>query len=676
MGMIVGVDVGGTSTDMVVYDPSSGALRISKRPTTPDNQARGILAALDMVGISPAVVDTLVHGTTVATNAVLEGTGSRCGLITTRGFRDLIELGRRTRPTTYGLNGTFTPLIERIDRLEVAERVEAGGRVSTPLDEEEVRRQARTLHERGVEALVVHFLHAYETPVHERRATQISRAEWPNDYVTSAAELLPVMREFERLMTGVVNAYVQPLIHRYVDYLQKALASKGFAGQFVITQSSGGAVSSEMSWKQAVRTVLSGPAAGVMAAAEIARSAGFANVVSCDMGGTSFDVALIADHLPRTANEKELRYKVPISLPMIDIETIGAGGGSIAAVDASGLLSVGPRSAGALPGPVCYNNGGAEPTVTDANVLLGRLDPAVLPKGSKQGDVRDAIRRAVAEPLGLDVEAAALGILQLANNKMAMAVRTVSIERGFDPRDFALVAYGGAGPLHAVEIAREIGIPTVVVPFLPGLTCAYGCLLGEIRHDYAQTVNQRFDEIAPDDLAGILRSHDERGRALISAEEGVTYLRTSHEADVQYDGQTHVLAVPLASADVSLAEVVRTFADAFKRRFALDIQGTPCRLVNLRTAVIGQRSKLGLDAMYRAVIEQSGPASSPRRRPVNFGGNWVDCAIIDRFSLKPGDTVPAPAIIQQPDSTTVLDPGCVARVDDVGNLVIECGTAP
>lgn len=673
MGMLVGVDVGGTSTDMVVYDPATGALRIGKRPTTPANQAQGILSALDMLDVPPATVDTLVHGTTVATNAVLEGTGSRCGLITTKGFRDLIELGRRTRPTTYGLNGTFTPLIERVDRLEIAERVDAGGRISLPLDEADVRRQVKALRERGVEAVVVHLLHAYETPAHERRATAIARTEWPNAYVTSAAELLPVIREFERLMTGVVNAYVQPLIHRYVTFLQEALATKGFTGQFVITQSSGGAVSSEMSWKQAVRTVLSGPAAGVMAAAEIARTAGYANVVSCDMGGTSFDVALIADHLPRTANEKELRYKVPISLPMIDIETIGAGGGSIAAVDASGLLTVGPRSAGAAPGPVCYNQGGTEPTVTDANVLLGRLDPAVLPKGSTPGNVRDAIQRNVADRLGMDVEAAAAGILQLANNKMAMAVRTVSIERGFDPREFAMVAYGGAGPLHAVEIAREIGIPTVIVPFLPGLTCAYGCLLGEIRHDFAQTVNRLFDDIAPSELAGMLRGHAERGRALIAEEAGVSFARTIYEADVQYDGQTHVLPISLASPDTPLADVARAFADAFKRRFALEIQEAPCRLVNLRTSVIGQRSKLELEAMYKSVIEKNPESPAPRRRPVYFGGKWLDCDVIDRFSLKPGDVIEAPAIVQQPDSTTVIDPGCVARVDAVGNLIVDCG---
>lgn len=674
MSLMVGVDVGGTSTDTVVFDSSTGSVRIGKVPTTPGNQAHGILASLKMLSASPEKIETLVHGTTVATNAVIEGGGSRCGLIATRGFRDLIELGRRTRPSTYGLTGTFAPLIDRVDRVEVSERTEAGGLVALPLDEEELCREIRRLRERGVESLVIHFLHAYETPLHEQRAAEIARQEWGNPYVTAAAELLPLIREFERLMTAVVNAYVQPLIHRYVSDLQHRLSAEGFSGTFAITQSSGGAVDSELSWRQAVRTVLSGPAAGVAAAAEIARAAGFPSIVACDMGGTSFDVSLIVDGMPLTTSEKELRYKVPISLPMIDIETIGAGGGSIAAVDAAGMLAVGPRSAGAVPGPVCYGKGGTEPTVTDANVMLGRLDMAVLPRGGEGAPFEEAIRRHVADPLGLTPLAAAAGIVRLANSKMATAVRTATIERGHDPRDFALVAYGGAGPLHAVEIAREIGIPTVVVPLLPGLTCAYGCLLGEIRHDFVRTVNMPLASSDPAELAAILRDQERRGLELIAAESGAEHSQTHYEADLQYDGQTHVLTLPLQGPEIDPAALYAAFGAAFRQRFTVEFEGTPCRLVNLRTAVVGGRPKLDLEHLYQSVSGVTWRA--PRSRPVHFSDGWADCQVIDRFALRSDEQLAGPAIVEQTDTTTLIPPGAAARVDAFGNLIIDCGRWP
>jgi N-methylhydantoinase A len=674
MGLLVGVDVGGTFTDIVVLDSETGRVRVAKLPTTPHNQAEAILEALRAVDCAPASIETLVHGTTVGTNAVLERRGSRCGLITTRGFRDLLELGRRTRPSTYGLTGTFVPLILREDRLEVDERMEAGGRVRARLNEDDVRRAVRHLRDRGVESLVIHFIHAYESPAHEQRATTVAAEEWPTPYLTSSAELLPAIREFERLMTAVVNAYVQPLIHRYVTRLQRELMSQDFAGQFVITQSTGGAVNSDLAWTQAARMVLSGPAAGVAAAAEIARAAGFGHVVSCDMGGTSFDVALIVDGAPHVATEKDLDYKVPFCLPMIDIETIGAGGGSIASVDGSGLLVVGPRSAGAVPGPVCYNQGGTEPTVTDANVFLGRLDPAVLPSGSATGAVESAIRHAIATPLGLSLEESAEGILRLANNKMAMAVRSVSLERGFDPRNFVLVAFGGAGPLHAVTIAREIGIPQVVIPLLPGVTSAYGCLLGDVRHDFVQTVNCLLEDADPQRLSAILRDHAASGEALLARDVGVTMSRVMYEADLQYEGQTHVLRLPFGGPGVDLAGLATDFRKSFEQRFGLDVPFLQCQLVNLRTAVIGRRIKLDLGALYRSVSSERRPSRRNSQRSVYLDGKWVTCEVMDRLALVPGRQLTGPLILEQPDATTLLDASCKATVDNVGSVIIDCRT--
>src|SRR6185503_7314741 len=493
MALLVGVDVGGTFTDLVLVDAVTGAVRVAKVPTTLRNQADGVLAAVAAAGATAADLEVVVHGTTTATNAVLERKGASTGLITTRGFRDVLELGRRTRPTPYGLKGTFDALIPRELRVEVTERMDAEGVVVTPLAEDEVQRAAALLKARGVEALVIHFIHSYVNGEHERRAREVAAAEWPNAYITVGGELLPEYREFERGTTAAINGFVQPVIERYLRRLAGELARQGYQHELLVMQGNGGTMSVDVAARHAVNTLMSGPAAGVKAAAFTALAAGHANVISCDMGGTSFDVGVIVGGTPAVSADKEMGYGLPVRVPMIDIHTIGAGGGSIARVSSAGILQVGPESAGADPGSICYGRGGMAPTITDANLLLGRLNPAGLlgVGGAAPLDrIREIFDAKIGAHLGLAPDEVAGAIVRVANDKMAGAIRLMSLERGHDPRDFSLFAFGGAGPLHAVALARELAIPTVLVPARPGITSALGCLVADVRHDFVKTINQ------------------------------------------------------------------------------------------------------------------------------------------------------------------------------------------
>lgn len=414
---LVGVDIGGTNTDLVYLDEAAGTLRTAKVPTTPDDQSRGLLAGIAMLGIAPSGIDLMIHGTTVATNAAIERKGAQCGLLTTAGFRDVLELRRRDRPQTYGLTGAFTPLIPRRFRAEVAERISPEGDVLTPLDLDEVRTQAMALRDAGCEVLVISFLHAYVNPSHERQARDAAAAVWPNGFIVAASDVLPAIREFERTSTAVISGYVQPLIGRYLHSLSTQLASAGYGRDLLVVQSNGGVMAAPLATRFAASTILSGPAAGVTAAIAIGRSLGLDRVVSCDMGGTSLDVCVIRDGQAGTTQETSLDFGLPLALPMLDVEAIGAGGGSLARIDASGLLQVGPDSAGAQPGPACMGRGGMVPTVTDANVVLGLLD------GFDRGLARAAIERSLVGPLGLGIEEAAEAVLVIAGARMAGHIR-------------------------------------------------------------------------------------------------------------------------------------------------------------------------------------------------------------------------------------------------------------
>ncbi|MFZ2138081.1 MAG: hydantoinase/oxoprolinase family protein, partial [Xanthobacteraceae bacterium] len=586
--MTVGCDVGGTYTDLILLDPGRGGLRLAKVPTSTPNQADGVLAALRETGLPPAEIGLFIHGTTATTNAVLERKLARCGLITTRGFRDVLELGRRTRPRPYGLIGSFEPVIPRELRVEVTERMTATGEIYRALDEEEVASAARALLSAGAEAVVIHFIHSYANPAHELHAADIVRTFWPNQYVTVGHEVIAEYREYERGVTAAVNGAVQPVLHRYIERLEHELSERGYQRGLLIMRGNGGTASSKVVTKTAVHTVMSGPASGVIAAAHIALAAGHRNVVTYDMGGTSTDVALVQNGIPLVSSELELEYAMPIHVPMVDVHTVGAGGGSIAHVNEAGLLQIGPESAGAIPGPICFGRGGVRPTITDANLVLGRLNKDRL-LGVKAGmdlaDVTRAIDDKIGRVLDLDVEAAAAAILRVANDKMAGAIRLVSLARGHDPRDFALLAFGGAGPLHATALARELGIPDVLIPARPGLTNAFGCLVADLRHDFVRTVNKPLWTLKRADLRAILDDHVAEGRRVIGQEAvALSDISIMHAADMQFEGQTHILNVAIRDGSANLDSLEQAFAEAYWQRFRVALPEIKPVLVNLHTA--------------------------------------------------------------------------------------------
>ena len=679
MSRIAGIDVGGTFTDLVVVDDDTFEVKIAKVPTTVHNQAFGVLAALDAAGVDPATLDAIVHGTTTTTNAMLERKIARVGLITTKGFRDVLELGRRTRPTPYGLKGRFVPLVERDLRLEVDERMDAEGRVLVPLDETQVAVATQRLIALGAESVVVHFLHSYLNPAHEARAAEIVRSLWPNRYVTAGHTIVAEYREYERGTTAAVNAAIQPVLHRYIERLQTELAKRGFARELLVMQGNGGTVSSTIVAEHAVATVMSGPASGVIAAAATAMQAGefageFANVVTYDMGGTSSDVALVLGGMPAVSSDLELEYAMPIHVPMVDVHTIGAGGGSIASVDASGMLKVGPESAGATPGPICYGRGGTRPTITDANLVLGRLDPDRL-LAVEHSVSMDAIRAALVEhvgaPLGLDATAAAAAIVRVANDRMAGAIRMVSLARGHDPRDFALFAFGGAGPLHATALAQELAIPTVLIPARPGLTNALGCVVADLRHDLVATVNQPLEALAEGRIADLFARQVENGTALLARENvAVERIVTLHRADMQFQGQSHILPVAIDSTAITLAELRAVFAAAYWKRFGVELPEIRPVLVNLHTAVIGRRKAVSLRAIASSTPKSTLAEARRTTRPVWFGGGWVDTPVYVRDLLPERARFDGPAIVEQLDCTTVIGPRQRVEVDAIGNMVV------
>ncbi|MEI4485795.1 hydantoinase/oxoprolinase family protein [Frigidibacter sp. MR17.14] len=672
-GRFAGIDVGGTFTDLIQYDARSGRVDLAKVPTTLDNQSQGVLDALDAAGVDAAALDLIVHGTTTTTNAVLERQLCRTGLITTQGFRDVLELGRRTRPQAYGMKGDFRPLIPRDLRLEVPERMLAEGAVHTALDEDALRAALARLVGMGCEAVVIHFLHAYANPAHEIRAGEIAAEVWPNRNITLGHALLSESREYERGVTAAVNASVQPLLRRYVERLADRLSERGYARDLLVMNGNGGMVSARRVAEEAAKTVMSGPASGVMAAAYTGRRAGIPNLLTYDMGGTSTDVAMIKGAEPATSNEIEIEYAMPIHVPMVDVRTVGAGGGSIARIDAGGLLQVGPDSAGSVPGPICYGKGGTRPTISDANMALGRMNPARL--NTISGAVtREAIEAAFATlgaPLGLAPVAAAAAVLRIATAKMADAVRMVSVSLGEDPRDFALFAFGGAGPLHACDIARELGVPRVLVPARPGITNALGCIVADLRHDYVTTVNMA---LAGADIGAIhatFAGQIAEGTALIEAEHvEIAELTCLHSVDMRFIGQTHLLRVPLPGPTPSREELRLAFEEAYFRRFQVRLPEIRPAVVNVNTSVIGRRPEIDLARLIDAAGRRATLAEAQTgTRPVFFD-DWHETPVYWRDHLPEGASIDGPAIVEQMDCTLVLSPGDQAAQDALGNLIV------
>lgn len=673
--IIAGIDVGGTFTDLLVFD-TNGGISFGKTPTTVENQSFGVMQALQDSEVNITAIDTIIHGTTTTTNAVLERKLARTGMITTRGFRDIIELGRRTRPQPYGMFGEFTPIIPRALRLEVSERTDADGETLTPLDEAEVIAAVKSLLDQNCESLVIHFLHAYANPYHEQRAAEIAATLWPNKYITTGHSLLSEYREYERGVTASVNAAVQPILDNYIDRLQTELKSAGYQHDLLVMNGNGGMVSASMVAKESAKTVMSGPASGVMAAAYTAKRAGIPDIITYDMGGTSSDVALILDAIPSVSHELEIEYAMPIHVPMVDVRTIGSGGGSIAAIDDAGLLQVGPHSAGATPGPICYGRGGNKVTISDANLVLGRLNPDTLFSVDNKisiDQIRAAVDEQIGNPINMSVDDAAGAVLTIANNKMAGAVRMVSISRGHDPRDFALFAFGGAGPLHAVAIARELGIPKVLVPARPGITNALGCVVADVRHDFVNTLNRPLDTLEDEQLQQTLKAQCERGETLVNAETvKIENIQFKHSADMQFIGQTHLLNVPIPSTDITCEALQKKFESVYLNRFHVELKEIRANLVNLNTTVIGNRAELDLQKLIDpAGRKQKLSDAVIGTRKVWFDGNWHDTTIYKRDHLPLDAKIPGPAIVEQMDTTIVIEPNSHAESDNDGNLIIE-----
>ena len=677
MTQIVGVDVGGTFTDLVLFDTETESVKIAKVPSTPENQAFGVMSALESAGTTMEDVLTIIHGTTVTTNALLERKISRVGLITTQGFRDVLELGRRTRPKPYGMTGSFECIIPRELRLEVRERVDCDGEIVEMLNQEDVRKAVEQLLESGVEAIIIHFLHSYKNDFHERKAEEIVKELWPNQFITRGSALVSEFREYERGTTAAINAAIQPVLHRYIERLQQKLKEGGYSKDLLVMQGNGGTVSSGIVSTYAVKTVMSGPASGVMAAAYTASKSGFERVVTYDMGGTSCDVGLIVNSIPQVTSELEIEYAMPIHVPMVDVHTIGAGGGSLAWVNDAGLLQVGPESAGAQPGPICYGRGGQNPTITDANLVLGRLNPDALLSVNNPVSlekVRKLMQEQVGSALGLeDAETTAAAIVQIANMNMAGALRLVSLARGHDPRDFVLFAFGGAGPLHSVALAKELGIPKVLVPMRPGITNAVGCVVADVRHDYVNSINVPLALAEMDQVDAIFTAQIEAGKTIIES-EGVEIeeLIIIHDVDMQFQGQTHILNFPVHETKLTRESLQTAFEKAYWNRFEVELPEIRAVLVNLHTAVIGRRRPVPLTSLI-SVTEQKVKIEDCKTgiRQVWFESGWHETPIYKRESLSLKASFKGPAIIEQLDTTIIVEPDNKVEVDLDGNLIIS-----
>jgi N-methylhydantoinase A len=682
--IIVGVDVGGTFTDLFLLDAANGRFRTAKVPSRRGDEAVGFINGLMALG-GLGGVQSIVHGTTAGTNALLERRGPKIGVIATRGFRDVLEMRRRDRRRTWGLTGDFVPISDRDVRLEVHERTLADGTIVQALDPDEVRAIARHLLADGVEAVAITFINAYANPQNEQRALGALREVWPNSFVTASCEVLSEMREFERASTAALNAYLQPIVAAYLGKLDHALADHEFPGQLHIVQSNGGIMSTATARRLPVRTALSGPAAGVVAGAALARAAGFDNVITCDLGGTSFDVSVVANGRVAVAAQTTVDFGLVIRTPMIEITTIGAGGGSIASVDRGGLLQVGPESAGSVPGPACYGAGNTRPTLTDAQVVLGRIN-AERPLGDelKVLDVaaaRAAIDEHVGAPLRLATDAAAAAIVEIAEARMAGAIRLVSIERGHDPARFVAVPFGGGGALHVGALIRKVGLKFAVVPRLPGITSALGCVLSDLRHDLVQTVNLMLDDIDTPALVGRMREAASKVAAVI-ADIAIAVERTDveYELDMHYLGQTHTVSVRLPveperdNLGVSEGMIRAAFEAAYLASSGRLLPGLPARIVSLRVAAVGRRPPFDFS------VFAPGPSASLEKarrgaRPVWFDGERRDTDVFARLDLPAGTHIAGPAILEQPDATVVIEPGMTGRVDPLGNLIVELRSA-
>ena len=677
----IGVDSGGTFTDVCLFEVESGRVEVWKVPSTPDDPSRGIAQGIEegirRVGAAPGDVGYFGHGTTVATNALIQHRGVKTGLITTDGFRDLLEIGRQKRPDLYDLQIDKPEILVTRDlRLEVPERVHHDGTVEIPLDEAAVRAAVRRLKAEGVKAVAVCFLYGFVRSAHEEAAMRIVAEEFPEAFACASHEVAPEFREYERLSTAVVNAYLGPVMQGYIKRLGERVRALGVTATPHLTQSNGGVIGFDAAARLPVRTVLSGPSTGVVGAQAIGKLAGIGNLITFDMGGTSTDVALLANGECSVASEAVV-HGYPIKAPMLDIHTVGAGGGSIAHVDSGGLLKVGPRSAGANPGPVCYGLGNGEPTVTDANVVLHTLNPEYLLGGRMKVDqelAKAAIGR-LAERLGMDVMATAQGILSVVTANMAKAIRVISVQRGHDPRDYTLVAFGGAGPVHAARLARELDISRILVPRNPGILCAMGLLLTDLRADFASTRLTTLDGSAIPAMAAAFATLQAQADHWFAEEEIPAAARkTARTVDMRYAGQNYELPVALPEGEItqaSLDALGEGFAAAHRRMYGFIAEEEPVQLVTFRVEAAGVVEKASFKPRADAGPDASGAQIGTREVWLPEAGGFVTCPVYDREKLDCGNRIEGPAIVEQMDATTVILPGMTGIVEPYMNLILE-----
>jgi N-methylhydantoinase A len=680
-----GVDIGGTFTDVVAYEAETGALHVAKVPSTPPRLGDGFLEGIRRVlverGASPRDVERVVHGTTIGTNAVLEHQGATLGILMTAGFADVLTIGRHKRSDMYSLNiGPEEPLFLAPRRRirGIPERLDSAGTTLLPLDEAAVLREVTDLVERhGVNAIVVCYLFAYLDPRHEQRTRALIQARYPGVPVSLASEVDGKFREYERLVMTAFDAYIRPVIQGYLEDLGGELSAAGIEAPFQVMQSRGAISSARVVSARPVTTVLSGPAAGVIGGAYAARLAGFGDAATIDIGGTSCDVALVRGGRPVITTEGRIET-FPLRLPMVDVHTIGAGGGSIATVDAAGALKVGPRSAGSRPGPAAYGRGGTFATVTDASVVLGYLNPEYFADGTMtlRADLaRRAVEDAVARPLGLDVAAAAAGIHRVVNENMAQALRLVSVRRGHDPRRVCLVPLGGAGAVHAGRLASALGIPTIVVPPAPGVLSALGLLLADVEHEQSRTLLGRVDRLDPAEVTAALEALDALC-AVRMADEGIDGVEVTHLAELRYVKQSYELEVTLPPGtvtDESLAQAARDFHSLHEQVYGFALPHRPVELVTVRAVHTARLPALRLDAG----LPTGAPAEPTAMREAYFEeiGAYQPTPVYRRSTLVRDQGIVGPAIVEQPDTTTVVSPGQALRVDQTGNLIVTVGAS-
>ena len=678
----IGVDVGGTFTDICVFEEESEQIHIEKVPSTPKDSSEGIASGLESVlkrlNANGRDVVYLAHGTTVSTNTLIQHSGASTGLITTRGFRDLLEIARQTRPDLYDPQvDKPQPLVPRKFRLEVTERVYADGRVLTPLDEDEVREAVEKLKTAGVEAVAVCLLHAYLVPDHEKRIKSMLNEMLPGAYLSVSHEIVPEFREYERLSTTVVNAYLGLNIDYYMTHLERLVKDLGIGAKVYVTQSNGGLISTARARKNPVNTVLSGPSTGVIGSASTSRLAGFDDIITFDMGGTSTDVCLVENCRPHVTNLREIEGYA-VKTPMIDVHTVGAGGGSIAWIDSGGHLKVGPQSAGSEPGPVCYGKGGATVTVTDANVVLQTLNPKHLLGGRMAIDA-DASKKAVrklAGVLGLDAMDIAKGIISLVVANMVRAIRVISVQRGYDPRNFTLVGFGGAGPLHAGWVARELNIKHILIPKHPGIECAFGILVADMRADFTRTKIISPEPKNIDEANSFFQTLENQARDWLLA-EGLPPEQQAfrYSVDMRYQGQNFELTIPMPTSRLSASDMNTLLASFFRvheQNYGYSNPGAPTQLITYRVEALGLRPKINLKP--KPPFQATTPSRVRNNRRVYFGqdlGGWVNCDIYWREDLVAGNRISGPAMIEQMDTTTLLLPGHAAEVDDYLNFIIH-----